>query len=322
MRVALRAGLVSVVAGAGILAIKFAAWLATGSTALLADASESIVNVIAAAMATYSVAVAARPADADHPYGHGKAESLSAAVEGGLIVVAAALIMGEAVRQLLVGPSLERLSLGIVLAGAGGVGNLMLGIYLVRVGRQEDSQAIEADGRHILADVFTTAGSIAALLAVRATGLAILDPLAGMLVALNIVYMGWRVVRRALSGLLDEADFDFLLQISAHLKKQRRSDWVELHQLRARKSGAFRHIDVHLVVPRYLPIEVAHDTGDALENCLLELVGGRGEVGVHVDPCQPTNCESCAVEPCAVRSTPTRREFPFDVDSLTRGGRI
>ena len=150
-RQVVRAGLISVSVGALILAGKFIAWLVTGSSALLADASESIVNVIAAAIATYSVAVAARPADADHPYGHGKAEFISAAVEGGLIVVAAIVIVVGAVGHIIEGPHLERLGFGIVLAGAMGLANLGLGLYLLRIGRGEGSEAIQADATHILA---------------------------------------------------------------------------------------------------------------------------------------------------------------------------
>jgi cation diffusion facilitator family transporter len=318
----LRAGLVSLASSALLLALKLAAWLATDSAALLADALESIVNVVAAAFATYSVIVAARPADADHPYGHGKAEFVSAGLEGTLILLAASLILGESVHRLAVGSTVQRIDIGVLLASLGAAGNLALGLYLVRTGRSERSDAIEADGRHILTDVVTTLGAIAALLAVRATGLAWIDPLAGIAVALQIVRTGWRIVRRALAGLLDEADFGFLGEIAARLAASRRSDWCELHQLRAWRSGSFRHIDLHLVVPRYYTIEQAHATAAPLEDALLELVGGRGDVVVHLDPCRPAHCSACSVEDCPVRSTRLAEPFDYSLATLARPGRI
>lgn len=248
--VALRAGLMSLGVGALILGVKLAAWLATGSSALLADALESIVNVVAAGMVAFTVMVAARPADDDHPYGHGKAEFLSAASEGALILLAATLIVAESVRKLIVGVELERTGAGVLLAALGAVANLGLGLYLLRTGRAVGSEALEADGRHVLTDVRTTAGSIAALLGVQLTGWLWLDPLVALAVAVNIVLTGWQVVRRALAGLLDEADFELLAEVGKRLERERRPDWIDIHELRTRRSGRFRHIDLHLVAPR------------------------------------------------------------------------
>ncbi len=317
-----RAGAISVGVGFLILVAKFFAWFVTGATVLLADAVESIVNVIAAAMVTYSVAVALRPADEDHPYGHGKAEPLSAAVEGALIVIAAMVIVAEAIRHIIVGPELQQLGTGIAVAAAAGLGNLGLGIYLVRVGRREGSEAIQADGAHILTDVVTTAGGIAALIAVKLTGIQLLDPLVALVVAANILVTGWRVVRRALRGLLDEADFEFLSEIAQHLERERPPEWIEIHETRARRSGASRHIDLHLTVPRYHSMERAHQTGDALEKALLTFVGVGGGAVVHMDPCQPRHCEGCAMQDCPVRSKALEQRFTFDLESLTKPGTI
>lgn len=321
-RAAFRAGVVAVVAGATIMLAKFVAWAVTDSSVLLADAAESIVNVIAAAMATLSVVVAARPADADHPYGHGKAEALSAAVEGALIMVAAALIIVQAAGDLIVGPRLERITTGIALAGGAGLANLVLGVYLARVGRREGSEAIEADGIHVITDVVTTAGSIVALLLVQWTGWMWLDPVAALVVAANILWTGSRVIRRALSSLLDEADFDLLERLASHLEGARRPEWVELHQLRSWASGAFQHIDLHLIVPRYLSIEEAHRIGDELDDRLHDLIGRYGESVVHLDPCTPRHCHACTMHDCPVRAAPLQRAFEFSVKSLTQRGII
>ena len=189
LRLALRAGVISIVASAAITLVKFLAWSLTGSTAVLSDAAESLVNVAAASMATWSVVVAARPADADHPYGHGKAESISAAVEGLMIAGAASLIFVVAVRALVVGPVIVRLDYGFVLSAATAGANLVLGLYLVRIGRRAGSAAIEADGQHVMTDVITTAGTIVALVAVKLTELAWIDPLVALAVAVLLMML-------------------------------------------------------------------------------------------------------------------------------------
>jgi cation diffusion facilitator family transporter len=321
-RVAVRAGVISLVAGTVIMGTKFVAWMVTGSTALLADAAESVVNVMAAAVVTASVVVASRPADADHPYGHGKAEYLSAAVEGGMIVIAATLIVVEAIRKMITGPEISRVEAGIVIAGAAGLANLALGFYLVRVGRRERSSAVEADGIHVLSDVFTTVGTVGALIAVRFTGFVILDPLVALVVGAHILRAGWRVARRALAGLLDEADFTVLDSIAHELEAVRQAEWVEIHQLRAWSSGSESHVDLHLSLPRYLSVEDAHRVADGLEERLIEKVVHRGDVVVHIDPCLPRHCSGCTMGRCPIRSVPLEERLPFTVENITLEGSI
>jgi cation diffusion facilitator family transporter len=321
-RVAVRAALVSLVAGVAIMATKYLAWWVTGSSAIFADAAESIVNVIAAGMVSYTVILSARPPDREHPYGHGKAESVSAAVEGTLILIAAAAIIVHAVGEMIRGPELERLGTGILVAGGAGLANLLLALYLIRVGRRVRSEALVADGAHILTDVITTVGTVGALVLVQLTGIQLLDPLVALLVAANILRTGWRVVRRALRSLLDEADFELLSAISAHLESQRRPEWVEVHQLRAWSSGALLHLDVHLMVPRYLSIEEAHRIGDAFEARVAVALPERAEATVHLDPCTPKQCSACTVRDCAVRSEALDEPFRFTVETITRPGTI
>ena len=316
------AGLTSLAVGTVIMAVKFAAAFLTGSTALLADAGESIVNVVAGALLTYSLLVSRRPPDDDHPYGHGKAESLSAMVEGSLILVASSVIVAQAIRQLVAGPELSRLGIGIAISAAAGLANLGLGAYLWRVARSEASEALRADAIHVLTDTLTTAAGIVALGLVWVTGLTWIDPVAGLLVAANIVFAGWTLIRRALGGLLDEADFELLAAISERIDRERRDEWCEVHQLRAWSSGPVRHLDLHLVLPRYFTLEQAHTSGDTLESVLMSLLGDRGDVVMHVDPCRPQHCAGCAVAACAVRSTEYAAAAPFDVESLTRKGEI
>jgi len=318
----IRAGVLSLGVGFAIFVLKLVAWWITGSTALLADALESVVNVVAAALVTLSVAVAARPADDDHPYGHGKAESLSAGVEGGLILFAAAAILFEAVGELVRGARVARLEAGMLLAAIAALGNLGLGGYLVRTGRRHASEAVEADGLHILTDVATTAGALAALLVVRLTDWYWLDPVVGILVALNILRTGWQVVRRALSGLLDEADVGSLEALGAALERARRPDWVDVHQLRTRRAGPLRHIDLHLVVPRYYTIDRAHQVAEEMEKVLSDAIGEEADVVAHVDPCRPWQCVHCEMEACPVRAQAGEARRAFDVGWVTRPGRL
>ena len=319
---AVRAGFVSLGASIVILAAKLAAYLYTGSMALLADAAESSVNVIAASVMTFSVAVSRRPPDADHPYGHGKAEPLSAAVEGALIAGAALFIAVEAVRRLFVGSDLGHLGTGMAISALAGGANLVLGLYLLRVGRRESSEALRADGVHVLSDTLTTAASIAALVAVTLSGVAMIDPIVAILVAGNLAWAGARVVRRSLTGLLDEADFGLLVRLAKALEAGRRPQWCDIHQLRSRMAGRRRHVDLHLVVPRYFTMDEAHRVEDGLEAALAKAVEGDEDFVVHIDPCRPVHCAGCAMPDCPVRAAPLAKLAAFDVEHLTEPGPI
>ena len=318
----IRAGVISLVASVGILALKSAAYLYTGSMALLADAGESIVNVIAAALVTYSVAVARRPPDADHPYGHGKAETLSAMVEGSLIFAAAVVIAIEAARRIVTGPVLQHLGGGIAVSALAGLANLALGMYLLGVGRRERSEALRADGIHVLTDTVTTAAGIAALTVVHFTGYVLLDPIAALLVAGNILWAGGAVVRRSLTGLLDEADFSLLVRLGERIEAVRRPEWCDIHQLRSRASGKSNHVDLHLVVPRYFTMDDAHRSGDVLEVELGQAFEGEADFVVHLDPCRPSHCSGCAMPACELRAESFEKPVEFSAAHLTLAGQI
>jgi cation diffusion facilitator family transporter len=322
MHAAVRAGFVSLGASVAILALKGAAYLYTGSMALLADAAESSVNVIAASVLTISVIVARRPPDADHPYGHGKAEPLSAMVEGALVFGAALFIAVEAVRRMAVGGALGNLDLGMGIAAVAGAANAALGLYLLGVARRERSEALRADGVHVLSDTATTAASIAALFAVRLTGIPWIDPAAALVVAANLLWAGAKLVRRSLTGLLDETDFRLLERLAAVLESARRPEWCDIHQLRCRTVGRRKHVDLHLVVPRYFAIDEAHRVGDALEAALGRELEGEGDFVVHLDPCRPMHCGGCAMPDCPVRAAPLAERAKFDVPGLTEQGPV
>ncbi|MBW2240915.1 MAG: cation transporter [Deltaproteobacteria bacterium] len=313
----LRAGWASAAVGASVFAVKLAAWIVTGSTAVFADAMESVVNVVAAALLLVSLYVASRPADEGHPYGHGKIEYFSAGIEGALIAVAAVLIAVESVGALISGASPQRIGLGLGLVVAASVANALLGVYLLRTGRRTHSAALVADGKHVLADVWTSAGVIVGMAAVWATGWARLDPLVALVVAAHVLREGWLLAKDAAAGLMDAADTDLLERLATTLGEQRQEGWIDVHGLRAWRAGADVHADLHLVVPRYYDADQLHGIHDAVEHALRNDVRA-GDVVVHFDPCRPPYCKGCAMEDCPVRSAVFKSRLPLDRSQAVR----
>src|SRR5919109_5001522 len=206
IQVRLRAGMLSLAVGIGLLCVKFFAYQLTGSTAVLSDALESIVNVVAALFALGSLLFAGRPADRNHPYGHGKIEYFAAAFEGGLIAFAALMIIYEAGRGFFEPPELRQLDIGLAITFGAGIVNAALGWFLIKTGKATQSLTLVADGKHVLSDFWTSLGVIIGLLLVRLTGLVWFDPLVAAIVGLNLGWTGIALVRHAAGGLLDEED--------------------------------------------------------------------------------------------------------------------
>ncbi len=298
--------------------IKSWAYLLTGSQAVLSDALESIVNIVAAGFAFLVMAYAGRPADRDHPYGHGKVEFFSAAFEGGLIFFAALLIAWQAAVALWVGAEVRELDLGLLLTAAAGLANGALGVFLVRYGRRHRSAALEADGHHVLTDFWTSVGILVGLGAVRVTGLSWLDPLVAMAMAVWLLWTGGRLLRRAFGGLLDEEDPALLRQIVGLLGPRQSGGVIRVHHLRAIRAGRFHHISAHLVVPEFWSVERAHDTAESLAAAVLRDLGGEGDITFHTDPCERSHCRRCDVEGCSVRQQPFLGFEPLTVDEAVR----
>jgi len=317
LRLRRRAIFASVLVGAALLIVKFlAAWL-TGSAAILSDALESIINVVASGFAFYSIMLSARPPDRSHPYGHGKIEPFSAGFEGALIILAALAILWEALPGVFYPRPLAQLDLGIVLVLGAAVVNALLGLFLIRTGTRTRSLALVADGRHIVTDVYTSAGVVVGLVLARLTGWIVLDSLAACAVAINIILSGVGLLRQSVSHLMDEADESVLDNIVETLQNIRRPEWIDLHHLRSWRSGDRHHIDFHLTLPRYWNLEQCHDAETSVEEWLVEHLGGQGEVLVHLDPCTPHHCPLCRVLDCPVRSTRFRSMPAWTVELAT-----
>jgi cation diffusion facilitator family transporter len=313
-----RAGLISLVVSMVLLGAKYAAYWLTGSTAILADALESIVNVVAAAFALGSLVFAGRPADRNHPYGHGKIEFFSAAFEGGLIAFAAVLIVYEVAQSLIRGVEVRQIEAGLVIVLVAGVVNLLLGVFLVRTGRRHRSFTLVADGQHVLSDFWTSIGIVAGLVLVRATGLAWLDPVVAALVALNLMWTGFRLLRQAAGGLLDEEDTALLGRLIEVLRPHVGQGVIRVHHLRAIRAGRFHHVDAHLVVPEFWSVDRAHELAETLAARVVNELGVEGELVFHTDPCHRIYCAMCDLDDCPVRREAFRERPALTLDEAVQ----
>lgn len=280
-----RFALLSVGAALATLTLKFTAYALTGSVGILSDALESLVNLAGALIALIALKIAARPADKTHPYGHDKAEYFSSGVEGTLILIAAVSIAYAAIRRLLTPVPLEQLSWGLVVTGSASLLNFIVARALLGAAKRYDSITLEADAKHLLTDVWTSVGVIAGLLALTVTGWQWLDPVIALAVAGHIVITGVSLVRRSIDGLMDYTlPPEELVQLEGVLKNHR-DQFVAYHQLRARKSGPRRFIDLHLVVPGAQTVQVAHDLCERLE-AQIEAILPNVSVTIHVEPAE------------------------------------
>ncbi|MBL0713733.1 MAG: cation transporter [Desulfosarcina sp.] len=310
----------ALVVGAALLAAKFYAYRLTGSSAVLSDALESIINVVASAFAIVSVVMAAKPPDPSHPYGHGKIEFFSAGFEGALIVLAAFAIFKAGLAHLLDPRPLPRLEAGLAVMVGASVVNVILGMVLIRVGKQTRSITLEADGRHVLTDVYTSIGVIIGLVLVRVTDWYWMDGLAACIVGINILITGSRLIRQSYHGLMDAADPAILDRIAAVIAAHRRPVWIDIHKLRAWSAGSRIHIDLHLILPRRMSLADAHEEADALEKIILKEVEGAASVLVHMDPCGGDYCPICGRKDCQHRKHEFVRKNQWHTEGLIASG--
>lgn len=279
-----RAMMISVSAGVLMLLIKFTAYFRTGSAAILSDAAESIVHIIAVFFAAYSLWLASRPADESHPYGHAKVSFFSAGAEGTLILLAAGVIIYTAITDWISGLSLRNLDFGVALTALAASLNAGLGWYLVRVGRRRGSIILEANGQHVLTDCWTSAGVVVGLLMARLTGWLFLDPVCAILVALNIIYSGANLLKRSVGGLMDSADPAIRKTIIELLDRECAARGISHHHMRQRFNGYSYEVDVHLVFPDEMKIKEAHRMATAIETAIEQALPAAADVTTHLEP--------------------------------------
>jgi cation diffusion facilitator family transporter len=273
----------SIAAAVVTITMKATAAALTGSVGLLSDAAESVVNLVAAVVALIAVRVSEKPEDREHAYGHGKAEYLSAGVEGTLIVIAAGVIVVTAVDRLLRPQELETLGVGLLITTAASVINLVVAVVLIRAGRRYRSITVEADGRHLMTDVWTSAGVIAGILLVALTGWTVLDPIVALAVAANIVVAGFILVRRSVRGLLDVALPEGERQRIDEVLGRYRSPEVQFHAIRTRQAGRRGFVAMHVLVPGAWTVQRGHDLLERLEADLRAVLPGV-TIDTHLEP--------------------------------------
>jgi cation diffusion facilitator family transporter len=297
---------------------KLTAYYLTNSVTILTDGLESIVNVVAGFFGLYSLHLSAKPKDADHPYGHGKIEFISAAVEGVMISFAALWIFFESVRNLITPVALHQLDIGIILIAGTGVVNFIMGAWCRRTGRANNSLALMATGKHLQTDTYTTLGILVGLVLLYLTGIWWLDSAVAIVFAGIIFFTGFRIIRTSVAGIMDERDNDLLRKMIGALDNDRSRNWIDIHNIRIIKYGSTLHIDCHLTVPWYLNVHEAHEEIDKLANLVRREFGTAIELFVHSDACLPISCPICIKEDCPVRHHPFQRRIKWTVQNMEK----
>lgn len=301
--------------------LKLAAYYLTQSVAVLTDALESTVNVIAGVIGLYSLHVAAKPRDEDHPYGHGKAEFLSAAVEGALVVMAGLIIIYEAIIGFIHPHTITKLDKGIYIIGFTAVVNFIVGYICLVKGRTNNSIALQAGGKHLQSDTYSTIGIIVGLVLILYTRLPWLDSVVSIIFAAIILYTGYHILRKSVAGIMDEADMQLLQDMVTYINSHRRENWIDLHNLRVIKYGGLLHVDCHLSVPWYLNVLDAHTEVDALTSLIRSRFGESMEFFVHTDACLEVSCRICTKENCTVRKHAFEERVEWTLENVVANKR-
>lgn len=295
---------------------KLVAYYYTNSVAVLTDALESTVNVVAGFIGLYSLHLSAQPRDANHPYGHGKVEFLSAAVEGSFVLIAGLIIIYEATINLLHPHEIQHMDLGILIIAGTAIVNFVVGEFCVRTGKKNNSLALVASGTHLKTDTYTTTGLVAGLVLMYFTGLKWLDSAVALLFALVIIRTGFLILRESISGIMDEADDVLVGQIVQVLSENRQVNWIDIHHVRVVNYAGFFHIDCHLTVPRYFSVMQGHDEMEKVTAVLNQYFEGEAEFSIHTDPCLPSQCGICEQANCTVRSTPFSEKLAWTAENF------
>ena len=290
----------SIAAAVATIALKTLAWQLTRSVGLLSDALESLVNLAAAIIALVILSIAQRPADVKHAFGHTKAEYFSSAIEGGLIILAATSIIASAIPRLLNPVPLENMSAGLLVSIGASLINLVVAIVLIRAGKKRRSIVLEADGKHLMTDVWTSVGVIAGIIVVSLTGWLILDPIIAIAVAINIVISGFILIRRSAQGLMDVSisDDDYIM-VNKKLNEYRKIG-IEFHSLMTRQAGQRIFISVHVLVPGKWSVQKSHDLAEKIEKDLIGLFKQPVNVITHLEPIE---------DPCSLDDMELDRNF-------------
>lgn len=308
----------SLIVGILLMLAKFAAYFITSSNSILTDALESIVNVVASAFAFYSIYLTALPKDHNHPYGHGKVEFFSVFLEGTLIVLAGIFIVFKSAYNVLYPHNISSVLTGIYIIAFTGFGNGLLGWYMVTQSKTLNSLTLNADGKHLLVDAFTSFGLVLGLLAIYFTGLLWIDSLISFALGFFIIYNGYRLLRKAVGGLMDESDEEIVNEVISYLNQNRKPEWIDVHNLRTQRYGTAVHIDCHLTLPYYFDLIKVHEEVSLIDKLISKNASITTEFFIHADPCLPQCCHYCNMPNCPVRSQLKTKHIEWNINNVTK----
>lgn len=297
---------------------KLFAWFLTKSDAIYSDAMESIVNIISAFMGLYSLVLSRKPKDHDHPYGHGKVEFITSAIEGVLIVIAGLLIISEAIKNLINGNELKDLDWGILIIAITAIINYILGGISYRKGVKENSMVLISSGKHLQSDTITTLGVVVSLVLVYFTKLNWLDSCVAIFFGGYIIFVGYKIIRKSLIGIMDEADPDIISEIVEVLNENRKDEWIDIHHMKVQQHGSHLHIDAHITLPWYYTLREAHHETENVRNILNSKYDRTIEFNFHMDDCLPKSCTVCQLSGCPHRIHPFKKSIEWNIQNITR----
>lgn len=297
---------------------KIVAWKLTNSDAVFSDAMESIVNVISAFMGLYSLHLAAKPKDEGHPYGHGKVEFVTSGIEGALIAIAGIMIIYEGINSLITGKVLNKLDWGIWIIAATAIVNYYLGYISIKKGKRENSLVLISSGKHLQSDTITTLGVVISLVIVYFTKIYWIDSAVALVFGAYIIFVGYKIVRKSLSGIMDEQDPDLLNQIVHILENNRKTEWIDIHNMKIQQFGASLHIDAHITLPWYYTLRDAHKQMESVIILLAKNTKRTVEFNFHMDDCRTVSCPVCQITDCPVREREFVKRVEWTAENVTR----
>ncbi|WP_374329982.1 cation diffusion facilitator family transporter [Soonwooa sp.] len=297
---------------------KLIAWRLTNSDAVFSDAMESIVNIIAAFMGLYSLYVAAKPKDEDHPYGHGKVEFITSGVEGTLIIFAGVVIIVQAVNSLLSNNIPGQLDWGMLIVAITAIINYVMGYISLQKGLKEKSLVLQSSGKHLMSDTITTGGVVLSLIIVYFTKIYWLDAVVALVFGIYIIFIGYKIVRKSLSGIMDEQDIQLVEKVADVLEKNREEDWIDVHNMKIQQFGANLHIDAHITLPYYYSLREAHQEMEKVILVLAKNAKRQIEFNFHMDDCKPKSCEICQLKNCPVREKEFLKKITWTAQNITQ----
>ncbi|PKP29910.1 MAG: cation diffusion facilitator family transporter [Bacteroidetes bacterium HGW-Bacteroidetes-17] len=297
---------------------KIVAYFLTNSVGILTDALESTVNVLTGFISLYSISVALKPSDADHPFGHGKIESISASIEGFLILLAGLIIIFEAVKRLFSPVEIQQLDTGIIIIAIAGLINYIVGYFSIKTGKKHHSIALVAGGKHLQSDTYSTIGLVIGLILLMITKMAWLDSVIAMIFGFIIIFTGYKILKETTSNLMDKADFEILTKVTEILWNNKSDKWIDIHNLKLVKYGDAHHIDCDLTLPWYMNIADAHKESDRMTSVISEFYPENIDLTIHTDACKTDLCKFCNVQKCNYREHGFEEELKWTVEKITQ----